>query len=81
MAFNTEHHRGGIMQGSGNTPPWKLEAKAKYSKFDSKRAQAYFGKSFSTPPNFPIMSLLVRILPPLPLLTHYSPWIYSPNAA
>jgi len=49
---------GGIMQGSGNTPPWKLENKAKYSGFDSKRAQEYFGVKFSTPSFFPIMSLL-----------------------
>lgn len=47
------------MQGSGNTPPWKLEAKAKYSSFDTKRAQKYFGPEFTTPPFFPIMSLLV----------------------
>ncbi|KIW02596.1 hypothetical protein, variant [Verruconis gallopava] len=46
------------MQGSGNTPPWKNENKAKYSAFDSKRAQKYFGVSFSTPDFFPIMSLL-----------------------
>jgi len=49
---------GGIMQGSGNTPPWKLESKSKYSKYDSKRAQKYFGVSFETPPFFPILSLL-----------------------
>lgn len=51
------------MQGSGNTPPWKLESKAKYSFFDGKRAQNYFGVSFETPPFFPIMSLLVCSLP------------------
>jgi 2-hydroxychromene-2-carboxylate isomerase len=49
------------MQGSGNTPPWKLENKAKYSGFDSKRAQEYFGVKISTPDFFPIMSLLVRL--------------------
>jgi glutathione S-transferase kappa 1 len=51
------------MQGSGNTPPWKLENKAKYSSFDGKRAQQYFGANFETPSFFPIMSLLVGIYP------------------
>jgi 2-hydroxychromene-2-carboxylate isomerase len=45
--------------GEGNQPPWKNENKAKYSKFDSKRAQKYFGVNFETPPFFPILSLLV----------------------
>ncbi|KAE9988954.1 hypothetical protein EG327_003168 [Venturia inaequalis] len=49
---------GGIMVGSGNEPPWKNANKAKYSAFDSKRAQRYFGVSFETPPFFPILSLL-----------------------
>jgi glutathione S-transferase kappa 1 len=44
------------MQGSGNTPPWKLDTKAKYQNFDSKRAQNYFGVSFETPPFFDKMA-------------------------
>ncbi|KAK5693655.1 hypothetical protein LTR97_010224 [Elasticomyces elasticus] len=48
---------GGINVGSGNKPPGELPAKAKYSKFDSKRAQKYFGLSFETPSFFPILSL------------------------
>ncbi|KAF2430299.1 thioredoxin-like protein [Tothia fuscella] len=49
---------GGIMVGSENTPPWKNQNKAKYSTYDSKRAQKYFGVNFETPPFFPILSLL-----------------------
>ena len=44
-------------QTSGNKPPGELPAKAAYSAFDSKRAQAYFGLSFETPSFFPILSL------------------------
>ncbi|KAL4945639.1 hypothetical protein BDV06DRAFT_184420 [Aspergillus oleicola] len=43
---------------SGNKPPWELPAKAAYSKFDTKRAQQYFGHDFSVPDFFPILSLL-----------------------
>ncbi|KAL4952944.1 thioredoxin-like protein [Aspergillus filifer] len=49
---------GGINVGSGNKPPWELPAKAAYSKFDTKRAQQYFGHDFSVPDFFPILSLL-----------------------
>jgi glutathione S-transferase kappa 1 len=64
------------MQGSGNVPPWKLAAKARYANYDGDRAQKYFRKSageyygdnpknemklWSTPPFFPILSLLVRL--------------------
>ncbi|KUL87715.1 hypothetical protein ZTR_05829 [Talaromyces verruculosus] len=49
---------GGINVVSGNKPPWTLPAKAKYSAYDSKRAQKYFGLKFETPDFFPIQSLL-----------------------
>jgi len=64
---------GGIMQGSGNNPPWQLDAKAKYAAFDGVRAQKYFKtiageyygdgpqkelKIWATPSFFPILSLL-----------------------
>ncbi|KAL4930326.1 putative DSBA family oxidoreductase [Aspergillus undulatus] len=49
---------GGINVGSGNKPPWELPAKAAYSKFDTKRAQRYFGHDFGVPDFFPILSLL-----------------------
>ncbi|KAL4969835.1 putative DSBA family oxidoreductase [Aspergillus stella-maris] len=49
---------GGINVGSGNKPPWELPAKAAYSKFDTKRAQQYFGHDFTVPDFFPILSLL-----------------------
>ncbi|EMD65709.1 hypothetical protein COCSADRAFT_35747 [Bipolaris sorokiniana ND90Pr] len=50
---------GGINVGSGNKPPWTLDAKAKYSKYDTKRAKEYFGvPELSVPPFFPITSLL-----------------------
>jgi glutathione S-transferase kappa 1 len=46
----------------GNTPPWKLPAKAKYSDYDSKQAVRYFGiPAFQAPSFFPILSLLVRL--------------------
>ncbi|KAL4799583.1 thioredoxin-like protein [Aspergillus venezuelensis] len=56
---------GGINVGSGNKPPWELPAKAAYSKFDTKRAQQYFGHDFTVPDFFPILSLL-----PQRALTH-----------
>lgn len=44
----------------GNTPPWKLPAKARYAEYDRKRAVKYFGVPDFTPPDFfPILSLLV----------------------
>ncbi|KAF2399388.1 DSBA family oxidoreductase [Trichodelitschia bisporula] len=49
---------GGIMQNSGNTPPWKLPAKAKHGQLDGKRAQKYFGVELTPPKFFPIMTLL-----------------------
>ncbi|KAF1833809.1 thioredoxin-like protein [Decorospora gaudefroyi] len=50
---------GGINVGSGNKPPWTLEAKAHYSKYDSARAKRYFGvPNIQTPSFFPILSLL-----------------------
>ncbi|OJJ34790.1 hypothetical protein ASPWEDRAFT_39875 [Aspergillus wentii DTO 134E9] len=49
---------GGINVGSGNKPPWTLPAKAEYAKYDGKRAQKYFGRSFEVPSFFPILSLL-----------------------
>ena len=45
----------------GNTPPWKNDAKAAYSKYDRKWSQSYFGHQFNIPPLFPILSLLVRL--------------------
>ncbi|KAF2718036.1 glutathione S-transferase kappa 1 [Polychaeton citri CBS 116435] len=49
----------GINQGSGNQPPWMLPAKAKYSKFDGKRATNYFGtKSMQPPKGFPLKTLM-----------------------
>ncbi|KAK5681515.1 hypothetical protein LTS10_006047 [Elasticomyces elasticus] len=54
---------GGINVGTGNKPPGELPAKAKYSTFDSKRAQKYFGLSFETPSFFPILSLRVNHYP------------------
>lgn len=48
----------------GNTPPWTLPAKAKYSEYDRRRATRYFGvPDFTAPDFFPILSLLVRDLP------------------
>ncbi|KAK5013276.1 hypothetical protein LTR16_005602, partial [Cryomyces antarcticus] len=42
-----------------NKPPWTVPAKAAYGKFDSKRAQNYFGlPNVKTPSFFPILSLL-----------------------
>ncbi|KAL1963828.1 hypothetical protein VTN77DRAFT_7759 [Rasamsonia byssochlamydoides] len=50
---------GGINVGSGNTPPWKLPAKARYGEYDRKQAVRYFGVADFTPPSFfPILSLL-----------------------
>ncbi|CAA9965495.1 Glutathione S-transferase kappa 1 [Pyrenophora teres f. maculata] len=50
---------GGINVGSGNKPPWTLEAKAHYSKYDSARGKRYFGvPNIQTPSFFPILSLL-----------------------
>lgn len=49
----------------GNTPPWKNDAKAAYSKYDRRRSQRYFGHQFDIPPFFPILSLLVRLVPAL----------------
>ncbi|KAL1979589.1 hypothetical protein VTN96DRAFT_5545 [Rasamsonia emersonii] len=50
---------GGINVGSGNTPPWKLPAKARYSEYDRKNAVRYFGlPEFTAPSFFPILSLL-----------------------
>lgn len=46
------------MQLSSNEPPWKLPARGKYSKFDSKRAQRFHGKDFEVPKFFPINSVL-----------------------
>ncbi|EDU50175.1 glutathione S-transferase kappa 1 [Pyrenophora tritici-repentis Pt-1C-BFP] len=49
---------GGINVGSGNKPPWTLEAKAHYSRYDSARAKRYFGvPNIQTPSFFPILSL------------------------
>jgi len=72
---------GGIMQSSGNSPPWKVDAKATYLSYDSKRAQKSFrkvgGKFYGdhgkgddtrlwrTPDFFPILSLM-----PQRVLTH-----------
>jgi hypothetical protein len=52
-----------LICGTANTPPWKLPAKANYSKYDGGRAQKYFGVNFKTPDFFPIMSLLVSQIP------------------
>ncbi|KAF2735099.1 glutathione S-transferase kappa 1 [Polyplosphaeria fusca] len=50
---------GGINVGSGNKPPWTLQAKADYSRYDSGRAKKYFGvPNVKTPAFFPILSLL-----------------------
>ncbi|KAK7189363.1 DSBA-like thioredoxin domain-containing protein [Paraphaeosphaeria sporulosa] len=50
---------GGIMEGSGNKPPWTLKAKALYSGPDAARAKRYFGvPKMQTPSFFPILSLL-----------------------
>ncbi|KAL2009958.1 hypothetical protein VTN00DRAFT_5765 [Thermoascus crustaceus] len=51
---------GGINVGLGNTPPWTLPAKAKYSEYDRRRATRYFGvPDFTAPACFlPILSLL-----------------------
>ncbi|KAL1796891.1 hypothetical protein ACET3X_005431 [Alternaria dauci] len=50
---------GGINVGSGNKPPWSLDAKAKYSVYDSARAKKYFNLlDLKSPDFFPIVSLL-----------------------
>ncbi|KAK3672018.1 hypothetical protein LTR78_008193 [Recurvomyces mirabilis] len=49
---------GGINVGTGNKPPGTVPAKSRYSRYDMKRAQAFFGLSFTTPSFFPILSLL-----------------------
>lgn len=49
------------MAGGGNTPPWKVPAKAVYSDFDTKNAKRYFGlPRLKKPSVFPILSLKVR---------------------
>ncbi|KAJ9197381.1 hypothetical protein DTO164E3_5814 [Paecilomyces variotii] len=50
---------GGVMQGSGNKPPWKLPAKARYGVYERQQATKYFGlPDFEAPSFFPILSLL-----------------------
>ncbi|RAR15435.1 thioredoxin-like protein [Stemphylium lycopersici] len=50
---------GGINVGSGNKPPWSLEAKAKYGEYDNERAKQRFGVlDLQSPSFFPILSLL-----------------------
>ncbi|RYN62460.1 hypothetical protein AA0118_g5328 [Alternaria tenuissima] len=50
---------GGINVGSGNKPPWSLDAKAKYGAYDSARAKKQFGlPNLQSPDFFPILSLL-----------------------
>ncbi|KAF2666001.1 putative thioredoxin [Microthyrium microscopicum] len=49
---------GGIMQKSGNTPPWKNTNKATMGTIDKARAQKYFGLEFGTPDFFPAFTLL-----------------------
>ncbi|EQL36723.1 DSBA family oxidoreductase [Blastomyces gilchristii SLH14081] len=50
---------GGINAGSGNTPPWTNPVKAKYSKYDGKRAANYFKvKPIVPPPFFPPLTIL-----------------------
>ncbi|KAI1122951.1 thioredoxin-like protein [Nemania abortiva] len=41
---------GGINAGSGNRPPWLVPAKAKHSKYDTRRAAAALGLKDVTPP-------------------------------
>lgn len=49
---------GGVMQLSGNSPPWTLPARGKMGNFDSARAQRYFKQPVTLPKFFPINSLL-----------------------
>ncbi|KAK3111671.1 hypothetical protein LTR53_012839 [Teratosphaeriaceae sp. CCFEE 6253] len=71
---------GGINVGTGNKPPGELPAKAAYSTFDSKRAQQYFGLSFTTPSFFPILSLrpqrsLIYVQATYPRETYENLWL------
>ncbi|TKA67335.1 hypothetical protein B0A55_08860 [Friedmanniomyces simplex] len=71
---------GGINVGSGNKPPGELPAKANYSRYDSKRAQKYFGLEFETPEFFPILSLrpqrcLIYTQSHYPRSTYESLWL------
>lgn len=60
----------------GNKPPWMLEAKAKYGKYDKPRAERYFETmELKAPSFFPILSLLVNTFDTLAfvqILTHCS---------
>ncbi|KKZ62659.1 hypothetical protein EMCG_00342 [[Emmonsia] crescens] len=50
---------GGINAGSGNTPPWTNPVKAKYGKYDGRRASNYFNiKAMTPPPFFPPLTIL-----------------------
>lgn len=45
---------------TGNDPPWKVKAKAKYLKFDQARAKKYFGTpGLKTPDVFPVVTVNV----------------------
>jgi len=51
---------GGILQGSGNQPPWKLTSRGKYLfDLDGPRSAAHFGKEFRIPKFFPLKSMSV----------------------
>lgn len=53
---------GGIMEGSGNKPPWVNPAKAAYGGTDILHAEKYFGLSgIKKPTIFPIPTLKVWI--------------------
>ncbi|OKL56875.1 hypothetical protein UA08_07763 [Talaromyces atroroseus] len=50
---------GGIMNGSGNTPPWQIAAKSKYGQLELRRAIRYFDvPPFEPPSFFPILTIL-----------------------
>ncbi|UNI14119.1 Dihydrofolate reductase [Purpureocillium takamizusanense] len=68
---------GGIMQASGNRPPWMLPAKAKYLSHDSRRAMAARGiTDWASPPN---LMELARTQSPLRAL-HYIKANFPPAA-
>ncbi|ODA80067.1 hypothetical protein RJ55_03025 [Drechmeria coniospora] len=59
---------GGIMQGSGNTPPWTLQGKAKYLSYDVPRTMAARNiTGWGTPPN---LFELARTMSPLRALLY-----------
>ncbi|KAI8952839.1 hypothetical protein F4801DRAFT_190030 [Xylaria longipes] len=60
---------GAINAGSGNRPPWILPAKAKYSKYDTKRAADAVGLRDVSVPGDDLMEVSKTMLP-LRALTH-----------